>query len=289
MRVYQIIIDPIINGQKLSKYYKVDVKKLHNEVLQEWSSISGEKYEIVKSITVDYIPEKEDGYKYTREEYYRILMGEIQGHSPDFMSYKLFIEKFDLIDGKNKEEFDEVHVYGAPWFGFYESRMIGKTSIWCNSPEYKSDNENFIIMGFNYERGISEAIEAFGHRVESTLNYCYPKFFKTLKDKVGTIHIPFNATTDYDWKNKSYKDNVADSLPKNYSYKKTSIFTSLMNLFRYRTFNYNSGEINKTENCEKWGCGSLGWFRYWFSRIPSYMWRMIIHVDEIKKVESIFN
>ncbi len=288
MRIYQIIIDPIINGQKLSKFYKVDIKKLHNEVLQEWSNISGEKYEVVKSVTVDYLPEKEDGYKYTREEYYRILMGEIKGHSPDYMNYKLFIEKFDLINGRKNNEFDEVNVYGAPWFGFYESRMIGNNSIWCNAPEYKANCENFIIMGFNYERGVSEAIEAFGHRVESTLKYCYPKFFKELNNRVGSIHIPFNAKKDYQWKESNLIENDADYLPNDYyNYSKMSF--AYVNYILSKLFKKEKDNKKSYDNCEKWGCGSLGWFRYWFGRIPSYMWRMIIHVDEIKKVESIFN
>ena len=291
MRIYQIIIDPIINGKKLSKYYNVDVKKLHNEVLEEWSNISSEKYEVVKSVTVDYLPVKNDGYQYTREELANLLSPHptIEPHDPDFMDYELFIKKFNLVDMRNSNDFDEVHVWAYPWAGCYESRIIGDKSIWCNSPELKASCKNFVLMGFNYQAIMPNAIESFSHKTESILDYCYPKFFKTLKEKVGTVHIPFNTIKDYDWENKSYKDNVADSLPTSYSYKKTNIFTNLINFFRYRTFNYNAGEITKTDNCEKWHCDQLQWFRYWHARIPKYMWRMIIHVDEIKKVEFIFN
>jgi hypothetical protein len=61
----------------------------------------------------------------------------------------------------------EVIVYGFPFAGFNESVMAGKTAYEVNGPVvYRAGIPNHIVMGLNYERGLSEALESFGHRAE---------------------------------------------------------------------------------------------------------------------------
>jgi hypothetical protein len=52
--------------------------------------------------------------------------------------------------------------------------MAGSTSYWVNGPNVLRNSPNYIVMGLNYERGIGEALESFGHRAEQLLaNHVY--------------------------------------------------------------------------------------------------------------------
>jgi hypothetical protein len=289
IRVLQIVINPEYNGKKLSEHYEVKVEELHNRVLQEWNKLSGESYKVVDSIISTNLPIKQDGYQYTPEEYFDVLNGKVKHHEPDYLDYEKLIAKFNLINRKNNNEFDEVHIYGAPWMGCYESRMVGRTAIWCNAPAYQADCDNFVIMGFNYERGVSEAIEAFGHRTESTLAYCFPNFYKEFTKRVGSIHIPFNGKTDYDWANPTVVESYADMFPQ--AFYGEEIISVPKNSSCMEALLFGGGSVVSLPNdfqphkasCSEWGCNSLGWFNFWFARIPKEMWNFIIHVDKVSK------
>lgn len=268
MKILQIIIDPIIKGKSLSKRYNVDVQALHKSVLDELTSITGEEMIIVDSITDTDIPVKEDGYQYTEDELYNVLFAGGKSHRPDWLDYTKFIEKFDLINRKNRGDFNEVHIYGFPWCGAFESRMVGRTAVYCNSGAYSANCDNFIIMGFSYERQISEAVEAFGHRSEFILQRCYPNSFRLMNNLVGSIHIPFNTKKDYDWGNTAMVDSYAHVFPDGLS---TDFYPV-------------------KANCELWGNKNggygLNWFRFWFKHLPKSAWDVILHPEKIRVMEE---
>jgi hypothetical protein len=70
-------------------------------------------------------------------------------------------------------------------------------------------------MGFNYERGVGEMLENFGHRAEFTMSQVYrraagenlwERFTRHHRThpgqaEVGTIHFAPNSRHDYDWGN----------------------------------------------------------------------------------------
>ena len=293
MRVLRIIIDPVLNGKRLSEWFNVDVRSLHSKVLDEWSNITGEAFTISDEILSEEIPIKEDGYQYSLDEYWNVLSGIKEHHSPDYMDYKSFIEKFDLINRKNNFEFDEVHIYAAGWMGGFESRMVGNNSIWCNAPLYVADCSNFVIMAFNMQRGVSEAIEAFGHRTESTLKYCYSSFWSKFLSVVGSVHIPHNGTTDYDWANKTIKSCYADMFPDSWNNipvvsnenKGCNLLLAVMAGLKPLTISTETDFQPVPRNCEYWKCNSLDYFRYWYNHIPKEMFDVIIHPDKIKIME----
>ena len=253
MRILQIIIDPIIAGKPLTQRYGVNVKELHNNVLKILSSISGESMPIVRTEYQSFIPVKWTGVTYSAQHYEQVINRIAIPYYPDLMDYDLFIRDFKLIERRG--EFDEVHVWGGPYFGFYESRMIGRNPIWCNAPPLKRECDNFIIMSFNYERGISEALEAFAHRVESILAHNYPTMFRAYQRQVGTVHIPFNTTKDYDWSNET--------------------------MVRYRNYLFPNftptNLLGRMANCQEWGCTGLGYMQWWLRNLPKNTWTKILH------------
>jgi hypothetical protein len=83
--------------------------------------------------------------------------------------YQRIIQDFNLVQQVKSQQVDEVWMFGGPYFGFYESRMVGKGAFWCNAPGIEQNCRRFVMMGFNYERDVREMVHDFGHRAESIL------------------------------------------------------------------------------------------------------------------------
>jgi hypothetical protein len=106
--------------------------------------------------------------------------------------------------------------------------MGGPGAFWCNSPPLSGTerfSRRFVVMGFNYERGVGEMLENFGHRTESIMRQVFERpgrgpnmwerFIQHEKTHpgeahCGTVHYAPNSVKDYDWGNptpvKSYCD-----------------------------------------------------------------------------------
>jgi len=96
--------------------------------------------------------------------------------------------------------YDEVWLWGGPYFGFYESRMIGKGAYWLNSPPLEMNIKPVIVMGFSYERGLREMVHNFCHRLESIMAHVY---------KSNYIHSTYYGGWDYpdnDWERWVYEN-----------------------------------------------------------------------------------
>ena len=83
--------------------------------------------------------------------------------------YEQIIQDFNLLQMVQGNHIDEVWMFGGPYFGFYESRMVGKGAFWCNGPGIEQNCRRFVIMGFNYQRSVKEMVHDFGHRAESII------------------------------------------------------------------------------------------------------------------------
>jgi hypothetical protein len=83
--------------------------------------------------------------------------------------YQRIIQDFNILPQIQNLLIDEVWMFGGPYFGFYESRMVGQGAFWCNGPGIEQACRRFVIMGFNYQRSVREMVHDFGHRAESIL------------------------------------------------------------------------------------------------------------------------
>jgi hypothetical protein len=168
---------------------------------------------------VNDFPLKLDGFRYTAEEYLR-CWGQGGGfHQPDAVDYQRLVTNYHLLDHIESGACDEVWTVSFPYAGFYESRMAGPGAFFCNAPPLENTEAascRFVIMGFNYERGVGEMLESFGHRAESILNQVFrrvspannhwSRFTRHQKShpgqaEVGNVHYAPNSRTDYDWGN----------------------------------------------------------------------------------------
>ena len=149
--------------------------------------------------------------------------------------YNYLINKLDLVNRRNRGEFDQVWVVYIDPSGAYETTMIGKSAYWINGTQVEANCDDFVVAGFNIERRDSQ-LHALGHSYEDIMQRVYGSRFNsyaegaknsvnistkaqymelnlwerfTLNDYVnagtingvGTVHHPFNAREDYDYSN----------------------------------------------------------------------------------------
>ena len=239
-RVLVLNYDPILTnngGVRLHDYYHWgDPRVLTAGYLADLTESSSNyvRWTITEFLDINDWPLKADGFRYTEDSY---LNGWSTGsfHSPDGVDYVNIIQQFSLDDRVRNGEIDEVVLWGAPYFGYWESQMVGAGAYWCNSPGLsRVGTPKYIIMGLNYERGVAEAIHSFGHRAESILAHVYgswnsgttvqhlwDKFTKYAQEApgmavCGNVHFPPNGTSDYDYANATMVLSSADDWLLNY-------------------------------------------------------------------------
>jgi hypothetical protein len=317
-RVFVINFDPIVDDQGTRLTAKMgwnNVDQLIKGFIADMDEVS---YGLVKyqytsdnRIDVNAFPAKADnGFQYTPASYLAVMQDEKTHHEPDGVDYWKIVNDYHLIDLVMSNQIDEVWIFGGPYFGFWESHMVGKNAIWCNSvPLANSDQctRRFVIMGFNYQRGVAEMIHDIGHRLESIMGYVYgsngtlqnaynavnpnvqpqvsPAQFMNpqndfehflLFDKIapgraemGLVHTPPNADKDFDWQNSNTVSSNCDDW------------------LNYPDFQGTRRMLNSNE----WGGGGDGYTytKWWFKHVPhvkgskngilNNWWRYTMQVD----------
>ncbi|MBW3625048.1 MAG: hypothetical protein KY468_16745 [Armatimonadetes bacterium] len=231
-KVLVLNFDPIIEAEGGRRLHEVakwnDPRALTQGYIDDVRKASGDyvRYRVVEWRDVDAYPVKKDGFRYTDESYLSAFRKKTEWHQPDAIDYVKLIREFDLERRVESGEIDEVWVHSMPYAGMWESTMAGKGAYWCNSPPVPGIDTSriFVIMGFNYERGVGEMLENLGHRTESILTHVYGSWEPkpthawnrfTLYDKqvkevpelmgqlaaCGNVHYAPNSTKDYQWGN----------------------------------------------------------------------------------------
>ena len=293
-KVQVIIHNPVVrsqNGRKLSTLLKWNDP---DELVQQYiadvhnASYGYVNYEIAERIEVDGCPVKEDGFAYRADEYYQRWYTRTGWHEPDRVDYGRLIREFKMIEKVNEGLVDEVWLMGFPYAGYYESHMVGKDAFWCNSPPLQNGRcqRKFIIMGFNFERGVGEMLENLGHRAESIMSQLYrsqrgdknlwerfTRYDKTHPDhaECGNVHFAPNSDRDYDWGNRTKVRSNCDAWLN---------FPDLTDQFR---------EVD----CREWGKGDIRLHHLWWMRhfphvngrshgISHNWWEYIIDPNRVK-------
>lgn len=225
-RALLFIYDPImenLGGMRLHEAYGwQDPVALAGAVREDLATASHGRalYEIVETVVVDDFPFFEDGFQYDDASYHAAYSTG-DWHRNEF-DYARFIADAALAKRVERGEIDEVWVYGAPYFEMWESTMAGEGGYWCNSgPVAGVPSERlFVVMGWNYERGVAEALHSWGHRAESVMDHSYGlrapnrdnawNAFSLIdrnaadQGSIGDVHFPVNGDSDYDYCNERF-------------------------------------------------------------------------------------
>ena len=129
-------------------------------------------------------------------------------------------------------------------------------------PETEGTQRRFVVMGFNYERGVGEMMESFGHRAESIMAKVYEgraaeenlweRFTRYDRQspeasEVGNMHFAPNSQRDYDWGNRRSVASACDD---------------------WYDFPQLSGD-RRALNSDEWGGGDIRLHHaWWFRHLP---------------------
>jgi hypothetical protein len=266
-----IIIDPLMssgNRERMSQTFGWnDPQRLAEAFIADMRAASYGlvDYQIAERILVDDFLPMADGFSYTPTEYLRRWRARGGFHQPDRVDYRRLLSAYRLVEKINRHEIDEVWTIGHPYAGFFESRMVGPGAFWCNAPPLEgvgNADRRFVIMAFNFERGVGEMLESYGHRAEAIMEHVYrdiphdrnlwvrfTRYDKIApgRAEVGNIHFAPNSTADYDWGNRR-------KIP-----------------CRSRAW-YDFPDLSappRMENCSEWGDGDIrAHHLWWFRHLP---------------------
>nr|HPG59209.1 hypothetical protein [Candidatus Wallbacteria bacterium] len=234
-KIFKVLVinyDPIVESEGGARLHTLcegrnDPRPMAEQYINDLKNCSNRnaKYRIVEWLDIDEYPVKKDGFRYTDETFMACLRGQAPWHEPSALDYAAVIKDFNIAWRIKSGEIDEVILFGAHWFGAYESQMAGPTAYWCNSPPItiEEPGKNFVIMWFNYGRGIGEMLENYCHRAESIMDRVYgraqagpPQPWEKLNNwqkftnydrydpgraSAGSCHWAPNSLRDYDWGN----------------------------------------------------------------------------------------
>lgn len=97
------------------------------------------------------------------------------------LDYHRILDDYGVDAKINSGEVDEVLIPNHPYSGSWESAMAGNQPYAVNGGTYyRNTNKNFVIMNLSYERGLSEVLENFGHRIEWTLSRIFHGYINTI-------------------------------------------------------------------------------------------------------------
>ncbi len=250
VKVLALNFDPIIpsEGKKrlhevckwtdphtLAEGYIADIRKSSHGLVN---------YKIVEWKDVDTFHTKIDGFTYSAEQYMECHRTGKGWHDPDTADYPKTFRDFGVLPRIDSGEIDEVWFMGGPYFGYNESAMAGPGAFYVNGEVYDkvASKRAFVIMGFNYERGVAEMVHDLGHRTESTMARVYggwraeelttnwARFASNTWQSgghagAGSCHVPANGESHYDYGNPRKVESDADdwlNYP-NLTGKKTSV------------------------------------------------------------------
>ncbi|MBI3537058.1 MAG: hypothetical protein HY070_05825 [Chloroflexi bacterium] len=272
-RVLLIVYNPVVDsasGKKLlsavSWFNNPD--ELIAGYVQDLAAVSNGlvNYKIVETVEDTTFAAKDNGYVFQGSDFVSAYTTR-QPLDGNMVDYGAILAKYNIVQRVANNELDEVWLMGYPNAGFYESTMGGRGAFWCNGPVLPNTEKcprRFVVMGFNFERGIGEMEEAFGHRTESIMEQVYHgktesanlwhRFIQYEQKNSGEandgwMHYAPNSVQDYDWGNLTPVQSCADDWYQ---------FPNLPNPPIYRTMTAND-----------WGNGDIRKHHtWWFKHLP---------------------
>jgi len=201
------------------------------------------RFDVVSWFDARYFPYFEDGYVYSADEFVYAWKhrGTVTFHSGTSDYVRLVTDSTyphnqptTIAERIANDEIDEVFFIGPPYaFAGWEAAMAGPSPFFVNGGTYlvPESGRNFVMMGFNYERGVDCMLEDFCHRTECTMSRVYPSpnwwlptyppihnwdRFRMYDQRgpghaaCGICHFAPNSTSDYDWGNTNYVLSTCD-------------------------------------------------------------------------------
>lgn len=296
VKVMVINFDPIVDGNQRLSFVRQSIGSA--ALVQQFresmygASHGGISYDIVDWADEGF-PRQSNGQLPTYQEHIACLNKGEQCYNYQFADYAAIADKHNLCGRVANQDVDEVWLFGDTGFGFFESIMVGKGAFEVNSNplwtwKIFACPRPFIIMGFNYTRGVAQMLHNFGHRVDSVILHTKdtrPSVNKKMADifvremapdrlaGCGTTHRPPNVTDDREYFYGLSDPSVVSECDKVGPAQSSSSPTRIL-------------------NCQEWGCYELGYHVWRFGKLPRTLatnwWREIFSTVEFMPGQAAF-
>jgi hypothetical protein len=256
------------NPMTLEAEYKADIVRASHGVAE---------YVVVERQVVDDIPIKVDGFDYSDATYLSCLANPATCHADTAQGvtadYLQILNSYDVCNKLNMDQIDELWLWGAPYFGYWESTMVGPGSFYLNSYPISGSGcqRQMVIMGFSYERGASEMMHNFVHRVESNGAKVFGVAIPSPDMVFNSANIfhQFVATHDL-WSGEAGCGYVHrppnSSIDYGYS-EMTGVSSTCQDWVNYP----NLTRAKLTVSCLDWGCTGEGFYDWWLGHLPYFL------------------
>ena len=251
------------NGKKnikASEYFGFSLDKSVNFWIENFEEISHKRVDIdvVDTIIINEFPKYKSQESIDNKTFQQIFKKDANGYGQWYegvtseayekydtawdLDYEYYIDKLNLINRKNNNEFDMLFLIGIDPLSPCETCMVGREPLSVNGLNFYEECDNFVIISPTFSR-IDGSLENVGHMAESMLGYnyshvdyrnpddppvldgsdyfalndwqkfCLCKYLATDDTEIygyGMVHYSPNSEADYDWNNnnkvKYYKD-----------------------------------------------------------------------------------
>lgn len=301
-RVMVITFNPTLENlgnQTLTQYMDWnDHLDLENRYIQAVNEVTNGvvNYQIVHSILIDDIPRKADPtyFHYPDLQYISCVLDNPDNcFQPDRVDYNDILTRYQVCEKRNRDEIDELWLWGGPYFGFLESTMAGPNAFSTNGGviENTTCQKQLHVMGFNYSsptpnpaNDVFFMLQSLGHRIEGTMFHLFGgEYYGYVRQ---SLPIPQNPTLWDKYSKRGFDGGIVKacshvhgslnapvydpSNPNQYDWTNRNIVSSLCeDWFNYPSFS----NIPSYIYCDVWGCNAPGAHRYWLSHIPKYSGR----------------
>lgn len=303
-KVHLIIFNPRVSDDPTDKSKAVPLSQwltdnkltfndpdvLTPQIINSFKRSTGNRlnYNVVKTTNISEFPAKTNGYKlniadlkYCIDHWKDIPKTDrFKQKCETGVDYNKIIDALKICDQVNKGQVDEVWMWGYAWFGFSESALVGPDGFAFNGVVIGDSKCNRLvpIMGFNYERGLGEALHDFIHRMEATMTTVYKNWSENRTVTKWDLFALVKAQSkDYDYSGcGSAHYTPASEGEYEYDTGTKEMSTICENFSDFNTFTskelFNKSKAKKI-NCKTnpWLCTQEGYSEWWFSRIPKFI------------------
>jgi hypothetical protein len=250
------------------------------------------RYDLVKSLTVDAFPPKQDGFVYEDEFYAQCLADSASCHTPEVADYQWLAADQGICDLVNQGTIDEVWLLGGPHFGFPTLQRLGPVASSELVPTIETSCFRTInVLGLSYDSGFDTFVKDLHIKAENILDPLFQGW------NPGSLDSTWNRYAHVRLMSATYPvsgcggHGYAPNASQPDEYDNTAFVNSYCDNFYTNPISPGVTAPLKPVNCEAWGCTGLGFDRYWFRHLPAQKgadqngmladwWRYLLHPED---------
>lgn len=274
-RVLVLNFDPYVeSGVRLHEWYGWNDPTQLSKDFANWVKASTNRfirYKFVGRINIDEFPVKADGFQYDAQSYDDCMADSTNCHPADLVDYDAIFAEYDLCARLDEGEFDQVWLFGGPYFGYWEAVLAGEGAYDYNAPPLlgTSCSQLLPVMGFSYERGLEEMVHNLGHATEGTMGRVFgSKHQNSIAHPWDRFWMNQYESPDFDYSGCG-SIHFAPNSEVEYAYDSTTPFPSYCADFdNYPNLAEDPSTVTEPIDCNAWGCTEIGHLDWWFNRLP---------------------